>query len=167
MSTDDRSRTARRRDERALLDERRELLDALAALPPEARAALPADAELLGVIEQLADMRADGARRRLIRHYARRTPDAAWPPLEDALERLSGVPPAEIVTEEDRAAADWAERLIAEGDAALAEFLDAHVAFDRSRLRQLVRNAARREGHAAERARGALEEAIKRASPTD
>src|SRR5690606_40270418 len=35
----------------------------------------------------------------------------------------------------------WRERLLAEGDAALAELLDAHPDADRQKLRQLVRSA--------------------------
>lgn len=162
MNTEDRSRTARRRAERGLLDERRDLLDALAGLPPEARAAIPADAELLGAIEQIAGMRPDSARRRIIRHHARRTPDGAWPALEAALVRLSALAPEAIVTADDESARAWADRLIDGGDDALSDLLDRYWDVDRNHLRRLLRNAMGREGAAAERARLALADEIKR-----
>lgn len=162
-TSDDRSRTERRRAERALLDERKALLDALAGLPPEARAAIPGPPDLRAAIEQIAAMKADSARRRIIRHFARRTPEATWPDLRDALETLKGLPPEAVVTAEDEQAADWAGRLIEDGDAALAGFLDRFRAVDRNHVRRLQRNARNREGSAAARARAALEEAIKEA----
>ncbi len=159
--TDELSRTARRQAERDLLDERRALLDAVAALPPEAWDALPVDHELRAAIAQLAEMKADSARRRVIRHFARRTPKSVWPELRAAYEALSQMAPEEIVTPADEAAQAWAERLIAEGDAALAEFLDRYWQLDRNHLRRLLRNAMNREGNAAERARDALTAEIK------
>lgn len=158
---DDRSRTSRRQAERDLLDERRALLDALAALPPEAWDALPVDDELRTAIAQLAEMKADGARRRVIRHFARRTPEHVWPDLQAAYEALSEMAPEDIVTPADEAAQAWAERLIAEGDAALSDFLDRYWELDRNHLRRLLRNAMNREGGAADRARGALVAEIK------
>lgn len=38
---------------------------------------------------------------------------------------------------------NWRDRLIAEGDGALGEYLDAHPTADRQQLRQLIRNARR------------------------
>lgn len=160
MTDEETSRTARRRAERGLLDERKALLDALAGLPPEVRAAIPADGELRRAIEQIADMKADSARRRMIRHYARRTPEAAWPALEAALTELSALPPGAIPT--DEAALARADRLVAGGDAALGDFLDRYRDVDRNHLRRLLRNATNREGDAAERARAALAEEIER-----
>lgn len=161
MSTEDRSRTARRQAERDLLEERKTLLDALAGLPPEAWPALPVDRELRAAIAQLAEMKADSARRRVIRHFARRTPEAVWPELRAAYEALKDTPPEAIVTEADEEALAWADRMIDEGDPALAEFLDRYWDLDRNHLRRLQRNAMNRSDGAGERARVALAGQIK------
>jgi len=121
---------------------------------------LPVDDELRDAIEKLAEMKADSARRRINRHYARRATEDVWPRLEEALERLRDLDPETLVTPDEAAARAWSARLIEEGDAALSEFIAAHPQVDRSRLRQIVRNATRRTGAAAQRARDALDALI-------
>lgn len=158
---EDRSRTARRNAEKALLSDRKDLLDALADLPPEARAAIPAPPDLLAAIEQIAGMRADSARRRIVRHHARRAPEAVWPALFEAHAALKDTPPDEIVSADDDEAATWAARLVDEGDAALADFVDRYPAVDRNHVRRLLRNASNRQGGAADRALFALQAGIK------
>lgn len=160
MSDDEyRSRTARRRSERDRLDDRQTLLDALAALPEEERDALPAEGELKLGIDQLAGMKADSARRRLIRHLARRTPDDAWPPLEAVLNRSKATTAEGAAVE--REAEAWRTRLIAEGDAAVDALVAAFPDADRGRLRQLVRNASRPDGPATRRGRRLLFRAVR------
>lgn len=160
MTDDDyRSRTARRKTERDRLDERQTLLDALAALPEDEREALPAEGELKLGIDQLSGMKADSARRRLIRHLARRTPDDAWPPLEAVLARSKATTAEGIAVE--REAEAWRTRLIAEGDAALDALIAVFPDADRSRLRQLVRNATRPESPATRRGRRLLFRAMR------
>lgn len=154
-----RSRTARRSAERDRLTERVRLLDALAALPVEERALLPADDDLRDAIEQLAGMKADGARSRLIRHLARRTPDGAWPPLEGVLARVEDA--SVEATALEHAATEWRARLLDEGDTGVDAFVEAHPTADRGRLRQLVRNAGKGEGPASKRARRLLLRAIR------
>lgn len=158
--TDDtyRSRTARRSAERERLVERARLIDTLAALPSEERVMLPADDELKQAIEQLAGMKADSARSRLVRHLARRTPDSAWPPLEAVVSRVEEN--ADEANALEQAAEAWRARFLEEGDAAVDAFVEAHPEADRSRLRQLVRNASK-EGTASKRARRLLLRAIR------
>lgn len=158
--TDDtyRSRTARRNAERERLVERARLVETLAALPAEERVMLPADDDLKRAIEQLAGMKADSARSRLVRRLARRTPDSAWPPLEAVVSRVEAEGDAASALEE--AALAWRTRLLDEGDAAVDVFVEAHPGADRSRLRQLVRNASK-EGAASKRARRLLLRAIR------
>lgn len=161
MDTDDRSRTARRQAERDLLEDRKTLLEALAGLPPPAWQALPVDDELREAIAQLSEMKADSARRRIIRHFARRTPEQVWPELRAAYEELKTLEADQIVTPADEAAGAWAERLVAEGDSALSDFLDRYWDLDRAHLRQLVRNATARTDSAGARAKAALIAEIK------
>lgn len=153
------SRSARRQAGHDALVERQDLLDALARLPAAEREALPADAELKTAIELLSGMKADSARRRLIRHLARQTATAAWPPLEAVIAR-SKASRAEIAAFEHDAEA-WRARLLAEGDAAIDALVAAHPEADRSRLRQLVRNANREDSPATRRGRRLLLRAVR------
>lgn len=83
-------------------------------------------------------------RKALRRHYKR---------IANCLARENTEPLTALLTARDaqgraatarhHATARWRERLIAEGDAALTEFFDAHPDADRQHLRQLVRDAQR------------------------
>ena len=69
----------------------------------------------------------------------RREDDATLEAIRDAMD--AGGTAARLETALLHRAESWRTRLLEEGDAALAELLDAYPAADRQRLRQLVRNA--------------------------
>ena len=88
-----------------------------------------------------------GARARQVRHLGNLLSRVDLEPLREALAALEGKSAAE--TARLHRAERWRERLLTEGDEALAELLAAHPGADRQQLRTLVRKALE------ERARGA------------
>jgi ribosome-associated protein len=104
-----------------------------------ALARVPVSAELRAAVEEMRRLKAREARRRQLQYIGRlmRAEDA------DAI--------AQAVAEAEAGSAAakrrlhllerWRERLLGEGDSALAAFLDAHPDADRQHLRQLIRRA--------------------------
>jgi ribosome-associated protein len=130
-------------------EQRRAALDVLALagqlaeLSPVQLAKLPVPEALLPHIAEARRITAHVARKRQVAFLAkqmRREEDAVLDAIRDALDAggEAGRREAALL---HRAEA-WRERLVVEGDVALAELLDAHPGADRQSLRQLARNAA-------------------------
>ena len=132
------SRSQQRRDALEVLD----LAEKLASLTPTQLAKLPIPEDLLPHLEHTRKITAHIARKRQLAFLAkqmRREDDEALEAIRDALDE-DGVAARREVAAMHRVEA-WRERLLADGDAALAELLEEHPAADRQHLRQLVRNA--------------------------
>jgi len=130
-------------------EQRRAALDVLAlanqlsALSPVQLARLPVPEALLPHIAEARRITQHVAHKRQVAFLAkqmRREDDAALDAIRDALD--AGGEAARREAALLHRAEAWRERLLAEGDAALAELLDAHPGADRQSLRQLARNAA-------------------------
>ncbi|HLT44683.1 MAG TPA: ribosome biogenesis factor YjgA [Luteimonas sp.] len=128
--------------------QRREALDVLALattlaeLEPGRLAKLPLPEHLLPHIAEARRIGSHIARKRQLAFLAkqmRREDDEVLDAIRDALD--AGGEAARQETALLHRAERWRERLLAEGDAALAELLDAHPDADRQKLRQLVRSA--------------------------
>ncbi|MBO9663578.1 ribosome biogenesis factor YjgA [Dokdonella sp.] len=118
------------------------LAEALASLSDAQLARVPLDEDLLAEVQRTRAITSHIARKRQTQFLAkqlRKQDDEAIEPIRKAL--------AHDRTAAHREAAAlhrvevWRERLLEQGDEALAEFIAAHPAADRQQLRQLVRNA--------------------------
>ena len=119
------------------------LANQLAGLSPVQLARLPVPEALLPHIAEARRITQHVAHKRQVAFLAkqmRREDDAALAAIRDALD-AGGEAGGRDAALLHRAEA-WRERLLAEGDAALAELLAAHPGADRQALRQLARNAA-------------------------
>lgn len=128
--------------------QRREALDVLAlaqslgTLSDTQLEQVHVPAHLLPHFAELRRISAHGARKRQHAYIAKQLrgeDDAALETIRDAL--AAGGEAARQQTALLHRAEAWRERLLSEGDAALADLLDQHPAADRQHLRQLVRNA--------------------------
>lgn len=127
---------------------RREALEVLALgeklveLTAAQLARLPIPEDLLEHIEYSKRITSHGARKRQLAFLAkqmRREDDAVLEAIRDALEANSETSKRAVALM--HRIEHWRERLLAEGDAALAELLDEYPGADRQELRTLVRNA--------------------------
>lgn len=103
---------------------------------------LPVPEHLLPLFADLRRISARGARKRQHAYIAkqmRKEDDATLDAIRDAMD--AGGEAARQETALLHRAEHWRGRLLDDGDAALAEFLEAHPDADRQHLRQLVRNA--------------------------
>lgn len=122
--------------------EANELIDELLRLPAAELASMPLAGETLAALELLRDLQGRGGvrnglrRQRLAVGGCLRREDVTE--VRRLLETPRGATPREAMLQ---TAERWRGRMLAEGDEALAEFLDAHETADRQRLRQLVRQA--------------------------
>lgn len=126
---------------------RREALEVLAlceqlvALTPAQLAKLPVPEDLLPHIRETKRITSHIAHKRQLAFLAkqvRREEDETLDAIRDALDEKGEASRREISAMHRVEA--WRDRLLAEGDAALAELLDAYPEADRQLLRQLVRN---------------------------
>ncbi|ATD68058.1 hypothetical protein CNR27_11960 [Luteimonas chenhongjianii] len=118
------------------------LADALAALSENQLGKLPIPETLLPHIADARRITSHIARKRQLAYLAkqmRREDDETLHAIRDAMD--AGGAAARMDTAQMHRAEAWRERLLADGDAALAELLDTYPEADRQRLRQLVRNA--------------------------
>ena len=104
-------------------------------------AEIPMPERLHDAVMEARRIKSHGALRRQMQFVGRVMREIEAEPIQQALERLRN---------RDRAAASrfhqlerWRDRLIDEGDKALAEWFDEHPESDRQHMRQLVRNAAK------------------------
>ncbi|QDH70650.1 ribosome biogenesis factor YjgA [Marilutibacter alkalisoli] len=127
---------------------RREALDVLelgaklAELSDAQLDRLPVPESLLPHIRETRRITSHIARKRQLAFLAkqmRREDEETLDALRDALDKDGEAARREVAAM--HRVETWRERLLAEGDPALAQLLDEHPAADRQRLRQLVRNA--------------------------
>mgnify|MGYP002780129662 FL=1 len=132
------SRSQQRRDALEVLDLARQL----SQLTPQQLDRLPIPETLRPHIDETRRITSHIAHKRQLQYLAkqmRKEDEEALHAIRDALD-VHGDAAREEAARLHRAER-WRERLIDEGDAALAELLDAHPDADRQRLRQLARNA--------------------------
>lgn len=129
-------------------ENRRQALEVLAlgeqlvGLTAAQLAKLPIPEDLLPHIEYSKRITSHGARKRQLAFLAkhmRREEDATLQAIRDALDVTSEVSRREVA--QMHRVEQWRDRLIAQGDAALGEFVALFPAADRQQLRTLVRNA--------------------------
>ena len=127
---------------------RREALEVLALgeklveLTAAQLARLPIPEDLLEHIEYSKRITSHGARKRQLAFLAkqmRREDDATLDAIRDALEANSETSKRAVALM--HRIEHWRERLLGQGDAALAELLDEYPGADRQELRTLIRNA--------------------------
>lgn len=132
------SRSQQRRDALEVL----ELGQKLVALTDAQLARLPVPESLLPHIRECRRITAHIAHKRQLAFLAkqmRREDDETLEAIRDALDEHGEAARREVAAMHRVEA--WRERLIADGDAALAALLDEYPTADRQHLRQLVRNA--------------------------
>ncbi|MFZ5636888.1 MAG: ribosome biogenesis factor YjgA [Pseudomonadota bacterium] len=132
------SRSQQRREALEVL----ELARQLSELTPQQVARLPVPDHLVPHIDETRRITSHVAHKRQLQYLAkqmRREDDETLEAIRDALD-ANGNAAREEAAMLHRAEA-WRERLIADGDAALAELLDAWPHADRQHLRRLARNA--------------------------
>ncbi len=135
------SRSQRKREAAEL----QRLGESLVKLPSEYLAQLPLPEELVDAIRLAQRIKAHGGHRRQIRLIGKLIRQADVPPIRDALARIAGA--SADTSARHRSLEIWRERMIAEGDNAVAEFVDAHPGTDSRKLRQLVATARRERDH--------------------
>lgn len=131
------SRSQNRRDALEVLA----LCEQLVALTPAQLAKLPVPEELLPHIRETKRITSHIAHKRQLAFLAkqvRREDEATLDAIRDALDEKGEASRREISAMHRVEA--WRERLLADGDVALAELLDGYPEADRQLLRQLVRN---------------------------
>ncbi|WP_449467191.1 ribosome biogenesis factor YjgA [Stenotrophomonas humi] len=132
------SRSQNRREALEILALGEQLVD----LTPAQLARLPIPEGLLEHIEYSKRITSHGARKRQLAFLAkqmRREEDETLDAIRNALDANSETSRREVAIMHRMER--WRERLLAEGDVALAELLDEHPEADRQALRTLVRNA--------------------------
>lgn len=132
------SRSQRRREALQVFD----LAETLVNLPPGKLEHVPLSEELRTVIAHCRRITQQIARKREIQYLAKhlRRNEDALPAIRASLERDRN--DQRLETAKLHRVEAWRERLIGEGDPALAELLNEHPGADRQHLRQLARNAA-------------------------
>lgn len=131
------SRSQQRRDALDVLS----LAETLSGLSPAQLAKLPVPEHLLPHIAEARRITSHIAKKRQLAYLAkhmRREDDEVLDAIRDALD--AGGEAAKQETALLHRAERWRERLLEEGDAALADLLEEHPHADRQQLRQLVRN---------------------------
>lgn len=121
----------------------RSLAEKLVALPAAQLARLPIPEELMPHIVETQRITSHIAHKRQLQFLAkqmRREEDEVLEAIRDAMDE--GGEAARRETALLHQAEQWRERLLADGDQALADLLDEFPTADRQKLRQLVRNAA-------------------------
>ena len=144
MTTDDQpvSKSQRKRDALAL----QALADEMVRLSPTELASVPLPVKLRDGVTGAREL-SRGAYRRQVRYLGRLLRELDVAPIRSAVDAHRST------SHEDKARLKrlerWRERLMEEGDAAVAELLDEYAHADPQQLRQLLRNA--RKEHAAGR----------------
>lgn len=132
---DENSKSRRKREVTALQDLGEELLK----LNPGQLEQIPLPDEIRSALAAALKLSAHGALRRQKQYIGKlmRSVDAA--PIQTALNAIKEH--GHTSTARFRELERWRDRLLAEGDAAIAAFLETHPQADRARLRTLARNA--------------------------
>ncbi|MFC5568475.1 ribosome biogenesis factor YjgA [Lysobacter yangpyeongensis] len=132
------SRSQQRRDALEVLT----LGEKLVSLTEAQLAKLPVPESLLPHIRECKRITAQIAHKRQLQYLAkqmRREDDEVLAAIRDALDEKGETARREVAAM--HRIETWRDRLLAEGDAALAQLLDEYPSADRQSLRQLVRNA--------------------------
>ena len=130
------SKSQQKRDMLALQDLGAELVE----LPEQQLAALDLPEKLRDAIELARRITSHGALKRQRQYIGKLLRSVDPAPLRAALEQFRSAD--RLSKARFQETERWRDRLIAEGDAALAEFLERRPAADRQHLRRLVREAA-------------------------
>ncbi len=128
------SKSEQKREHHAIQD----LAEALAGLSASELEQIPLSDELRDAVKEASGLKR-GALKRQVRYIAKRLATEDSKEVGEALDRLRHGSREE--TARHHRIERWRERLLAEGQEALSEFLDAHPQTDRQQLRQLIRNA--------------------------
>ena len=134
------SKSQRKRD----AEELRRLGRTLVELAPERLARIPVPEQLADAIELARRIKAHGGRRRQIQLIGKLMRQIDVEPIRDALGHMERESAA--TTAQHRELEAWRERMLAEGNEAVAEFLSTHPEADVQKLRHLVRRAKRERG---------------------
>ncbi len=133
------SKSQRKREAHAL----QALGERLVDLKPQQLERIPLPPDLHDAIREAQRLHQRGARKRQLQYIGRLMRELDDPAaVQAAWERITR--PGEAETRLHHRLERWRDRLVEEGDAALADWLAEHPATDRQHLRQLVR-AARKE----------------------
>lgn len=123
------------------MQELQDLGEELVKLPPDKLAELELPEKLADAVVLARRITSHGAQKRQRQYIGgllSKLDDVQ--PIRDYLERIRGADRVSKARFQENER--WRERLIEEGDAALAEFLERHPTADRQHLRRLVRDAA-------------------------
>jgi ribosome-associated protein len=112
----------------------------LVKIPAHQLTSLELPEKLLDALELARRITSHGAQKRQRQYIGRLLRDLDAAPIRALLEQLKGTDRVSKARFQENER--WRERLIGEGDAALAEFLARHPEADRQHLRRLVREAA-------------------------
>jgi ribosome-associated protein len=113
----------------------------LVELPAAKLAKIPLPEELADAIALAQRIKQRGGRKRQLQYIGKLMRKIDAEPIQQAMDALKLDATRETV--QLHKLEQWRDRLVAEGDAALAELLDAYPNAERQHLRQLVRNAQR------------------------
>ncbi|HFD81420.1 MAG TPA: DUF615 domain-containing protein [Gammaproteobacteria bacterium] len=95
--------------------------------------------ELVDALREARHIRSRGAHKRQLQYIGKLMREVDPEPIRDYFERQRQQ--SRLRIREQQRLEEWRERLIAEGDPAVEEFLQSHADADRQHLRQLVRQA--------------------------
>jgi ribosome-associated protein len=130
------NKSQQKRDMQALQDLGAELVK----LPADQLAALDLPEKLVDAIELARRITSHGAQKRQRQYIGKLIRGVDPEPIRAHLERLKGAD--RVSKARFQECERWRDRLMAEGDSALAELLERRPAADRQHLRRLVREAA-------------------------
>lgn len=136
-----RSRSADRREAKARIDERRQLLERYIRLPENRITPIDVDAEVEDALALLRRLKASGARARVVKHLSRRASEEEW----EAIRTLVDGSVAETAARAayDQEMVDWRTAILDPASGALDALRSDHPAADHQRIRQLVLQARR------------------------
>ena len=134
---DYKSKSQTKRDMLALT----ELAARLAALSEAQRARLPLSDDIAQAVAEARRIKSFGARKRQIKFIGRLLRNEQTGPLAEALQSLEQHDRRQA--QHEQRISRWRDRLLDEGDPALAGLLQAYPDLDRQHIRQLIRNAQR------------------------
>ena len=129
------SKSQVKRDMHALFDMGAQLVE----LPAGKLKKIPLEENLVDAIHQCQSITKHGARKRQLKLISKLLRHADFEAIREAFEELEA-PKREAIAE-FHSVERWRDRLLEEGDTALAELLNEYPNADRQQLRQLVRNA--------------------------
>jgi len=129
------SKSQLKRDAHALQKLGTELLE----VPESTWQALQLPDDLIAALKEAKRVPSRGARKRQLQYIGKLMRDVNPEPIQQYFEQLRLE--TRHQARKHHALEDWRDRMIAEADAAIEEFLESHPTADRQHLRQLVRQA--------------------------